>query len=46
MFRWLKKWLWDIWFDPGPPVMSSLEEDSMYLSHDERIEKLKEMIEK
>ena len=41
-FKWLKKWYWDIWFDNGPEP----DEDYMHLSHDERIEKLREMIRK
>jgi hypothetical protein len=39
MFKWLKKWFWNIWIDN--PVK---EDKSMYLSHEERIEILKERV--
>ena len=38
-FKWLKKWCWDIWFDNEPK-----DDDSMHLTHEERVERLKEMI--
>ncbi len=39
MLRWIKKWCWDVWFDDKP-----VEDDSMYLTHEERIEILKEKV--
>ena len=36
MLKWIKKWCWDVWFDDKP-----VEDDSMYLTHEERIEILK-----
>ena len=41
-FKWLKKWYWDIWFDNGPEP----NEKYMYLSREEKVEKLKEMVKK
>ena len=40
ILKWVKKWAWDIWFDV-PPIK---EDSAMYLTHEERIEKLRERI--
>lgn len=37
--RWIKKWAWDVWF------VKPVEEDmSMYLSHEERLDRLREKV--
>ena len=38
-FKWLKKWFWDIWFEQKP-----WENPSTHLTHEERIEILKEKV--
>ena len=38
MFKWIKKWCWDIWFDEKP------NNNSTHLTHEERIELLKEKV--
>jgi hypothetical protein len=40
IIRWIKKWCWDIWFDEKP------YNNSTHLTHEERLELLREKVRK